>query len=77
MERAKKGVILFSLGTLGDKVLTKHRVDMLAEVFGRLEQRIIWRLKSKKFTLKTNKESSRNMRKDYIVQCHLRFGSKI
>ena len=51
-----KGIILFSLGTLGDEVLQKHQVDMLAEVFGRLEQRIIWRLKSrscKKFALKT------------------------
>ena len=42
-----KGIILFSLGTLGDAVLQKHQVDMLAETFGRLEQRIIWRLKSK------------------------------
>ena len=40
-----KGIILFALGTLGDVVLTKHQVDMLAEAFGRLEQRIIWRLK--------------------------------
>ena len=39
-----KGIILFSLGTLGDAVLKKHQLDMLAEVFGRLEQRIIWRL---------------------------------
>ena len=44
----EKGIILFSLGTLGDKVLTKHQVDMLAKIFARLEQRIIWRLKSKK-----------------------------
>lgn len=42
-----KGIILFALGTLGDVVLKKHQVDMLAEVFGRLEQRIIWRLKGK------------------------------
>jgi len=50
-----KGIILFSLRTLGDYVLQKHQVHMLAEVFGRLEQRIIWRLKSrscKKFALK-------------------------
>ncbi|XP_020621485.1 UDP-glucuronosyltransferase 2B19-like [Orbicella faveolata] len=40
-----KGIILFSLGTLGDAVLQKHQVEMLVEVFGRLEQRIIWRLK--------------------------------
>ncbi|XP_020621501.1 UDP-glucuronosyltransferase 2B10-like [Orbicella faveolata] len=39
-----KGIILFSLGTLGDEVLQKHQVEMLAEAFGRLEQRIIWRL---------------------------------
>ena len=39
-----KGIILFSLGTLGDEVLQKHQVDMLAEAFGRLEQRVIWRL---------------------------------
>jgi len=39
-----KGIILFSLGTLGDHVLQKHQVDMFAEIFGRLEQRIIWRL---------------------------------
>jgi len=54
-----KGIILFSLGTLGDAVLQKHQVEMLVEVFGRLEQRIIWRLKSrswKKFALKTNKK---------------------
>jgi len=25
-------------------VLQKHQVDMLAEAFGRLEQKIIWRL---------------------------------
>ena len=42
-----KGIILFSLGTLGDAVLQKHQVDMLAEIFGRLEQRIIWRLNGK------------------------------
>ncbi|KAJ7389460.1 UDP-glucuronosyltransferase 1-1 [Desmophyllum pertusum] len=40
-----KGMILFSLGTLGDSVLQKHQVEMLANVLGRLEQRIIWRLK--------------------------------
>jgi len=39
-----KGIILFSLGILGDEVLQKHQVDMLAEAFERLEQRIIWRL---------------------------------
>ena len=38
------GIILFSLGTLGDAVLQERQVDMLAEAFGRLEQRIIWRL---------------------------------
>ena len=53
-----KGIILFSLGTLGDAVLQKHQVDILAEIFGRLEQRIIWRLKSKKFTLKTVEENA-------------------
>ena len=42
-----KGIILFALGTLADVVLKKHQVDMLAEAFGRLEQRIIWRLKGK------------------------------
>ena len=42
-----KGIILFSLGTLGDAVLQEHQVDMLAEIFGRLEQRIIWRLNGK------------------------------
>lgn len=42
-----KGIILFALGTLGDVVLKKDQVDMLAEAFGRLEQRIIWRLKGK------------------------------
>ncbi|XP_078380886.1 UDP-glucuronosyltransferase 2B31-like [Oculina patagonica] len=40
-----KGVILFSLGTLGDAILQEHQVELLAKVFGRLEQRIIWRLK--------------------------------
>lgn len=39
-----KGIILLSLGTLGDAVLLDHQVQMLAEAFGRLEQRIIWRL---------------------------------
>ncbi|XP_078380887.1 UDP-glucuronosyltransferase 2A1-like [Oculina patagonica] len=39
-----KGIILLSLGTLGDAVLQKHQVEMLAKVFERLEQRIIWRL---------------------------------
>ena len=43
-EAGDKGIILFSLGTLGDAVLQVHQVDMLAEIFGRLEQRIIWRL---------------------------------
>ena len=42
-----KGIILFSLGTLGDAVLQERQVDMLAEAFGRLDQRIIWRLKGK------------------------------
>ena len=42
-----KGIILFSLGTHTDAVLQKHQVEMLAKVFGRLEQRIIWRLNSK------------------------------
>ena len=42
-----KGIILFSLGTLGDEMLQKHQVETLAKVFGRLEQRIIWRLNSK------------------------------
>ena len=42
-----KGIILFSLGTLGDAVLQEHQVDMLAEIFGRLEQKIIWRLNGK------------------------------
>ena len=54
------GIILFSLGTLGDAVLQEHQVEMLAEVFGRLEQRIIWRLKSTscvKLTLKTMKNN--------------------
>jgi len=41
------GIILFSLGTLGDAVMTKDQVDMLAEIFGRLEQGIIWRLNGK------------------------------
>ena len=41
-----KGIILFSLGTFGDAVLQKYQIDMLAEAFGRLEQRIIWRLNS-------------------------------
>ena len=39
-----EGIILFSLGTLGDAVLQDHQVQMLARAFGRLEQRIIWRL---------------------------------
>ena len=39
-----KGIILFSLGTLGDAVLQEHEVQMLTKAFGRLEQRIIWRL---------------------------------
>lgn len=39
-----KGIILFSLGTLGDAVLQKHQLEMLAKVFERLEQRVIWRL---------------------------------
>ena len=42
-----KGIILFSLGTLGDAVLQKHQVEMLARVFGRLEQRTVWRLNGK------------------------------
>ena len=42
-----KGIILFSLGTLGDAVLQEHQVDMLAKIFSRLEQRIIWRLNGK------------------------------
>jgi len=43
-----KGIILLSLGTLGDHVLQTHQVNMFAKIFGRLQQRIIWRLNGKK-----------------------------
>ena len=43
-EAGDKGIILFSLGTLGDSILQKHQVEMLSKVFDQLEQRIIWRL---------------------------------
>ena len=42
-----KGVVIFSLGTLGDAVLQKSHVDSLAGAFGRLDQRVVWRLSSK------------------------------
>jgi len=43
-----RGVVIFSLGTLGDAVLQKHHVAILAGALGRLEQRVVWRLRSKK-----------------------------
>lgn len=42
-----KGVVIFSLGTLGDAVLQQHHVGILASAFGRLDLRVVWRLSSK------------------------------
>lgn len=42
-----KGVVIFSLGTLGDAILPKHHVEHLAAAFWRLEKRVVWRLRSK------------------------------
>ena len=41
----EKGIVLLSFGTLGDHVLHKTQVDMLAGTLERLEQRVIWRAK--------------------------------
>ena len=42
-----KGVVIFSLGTLGDVLLRQHHIGILASAFGRLKQRVVWRLTSK------------------------------
>ena len=39
------GVIMVSFGTLISSNLEKQKVDMLAEAFGKLKQRVVWRLK--------------------------------
>ena len=58
-----KGIILFSLGTQSDATLEKHQVEMLADVFGRLEQRVIWKFKSMSCTVGLN---TRNIMKEKL-----------
>ena len=57
-------MVIFSLGTLGDAILLKHHVEHLAAAFGRLEQRVVWRLKSK---WNKNYERSHKCRLYYVV----------
>lgn len=73
-EAGVNGIILFSLGTLGDAVLQKHQVEMLAKVFGRLEQRVIWRLKSTSSSVKLRAKAMKNkteIDKGYTGRCHI------
>lgn len=39
------GVIIVSFGSNVASMLTKEKVDIMAEGFGRLKQKVIWRLK--------------------------------
>jgi len=39
------GVIIVSFGSNIASMLTKTKVDIMAEGFGRLKQKVIWRLK--------------------------------
>jgi len=41
------GFIIVSFGTHVASTLPKNEVDMLATAFGKLKQRVIWRLKGK------------------------------
>ena len=39
------GVVMVSFGTFVSSNLDKEKVDMLAEAFGKLKQKVVWRLK--------------------------------
>ena len=41
------GVVMVSFGTFVASNLQKQKVDLLAEAFGRLKQKVIWRLQGK------------------------------
>ena len=41
------GVVMVSFGTLVASNLEKQKVEMLAEAFGKLKQKVIWTLKGK------------------------------
>lgn len=41
------GFIVVSFGSYVESVLNKEKLDMLATVFGKLKQRVLWRLKGR------------------------------
>ena len=42
-----EGVIIVSFGSIVSGVLDKETVDIMAEAFGRLKQKVIWRLQGR------------------------------
>ena len=45
------GFIVVSFGSYVESVLNKEKLNMLATVFGKLKQRVLWRLKGRKLVL--------------------------
>ena len=47
-DSGEHGFIVVSFGSYVESVLNKEKLDMLATVFGKLKQRVFWRLKGRK-----------------------------
>ena len=43
------GAIIVSFGSNVASALDKNKVDIMAEAFGRLKQKVIWRLKGREY----------------------------
>lgn len=54
------GFIIVSFGSNVASILSRKVVDMLAEAFGKLKQKVVWRLKGNS-VIKSNNQSARNV----------------
>ena len=50
-DSGRHGFIVVSFGSYVELVLNKEKLDMLATAFGKLKQRVLWRLKGRKIVL--------------------------
>ena len=55
------GFIIVSFGSNVASILSRKVVDMLAETFGKLKQKVVWRLKGISVINSSNNQSVRNL----------------